>query len=332
VRDIGASAIYVNRTSRWNWGVFGERVPLLSGTARAGFQNVDGQLVYVEEAELFRQTYHQVGALLAYPFSRATRIEFSGALRHIGFSQEIETFFYDPVTGQLLDREVVDLPSADSIRLADVGAALVRDTAAFGATGPILGDRMRLEVTPSFGDLEYTSLTADYRRYVMPVRPVTLAGRALHIGRYGGSGEDDRLLPLFLGYPSLVRGYDADSFEPAECTLVADGSCPEFDNLIGSRLVVLNGEVRAPLVGLFRGDLDYGGIPVEIFAFGDAGIAWTANESPVFFDGPRKWVTSVGAGARVNVMGFAIAEFNAVRPLQRPQQGWMFVFNLRPGF
>jgi hypothetical protein len=40
----------------------------------------------------------------------------------------------------------------------------------------------------------------------------------------------------------------------------------------------------------------------------------------------------VGGGARVNLFGFAIAEFNLARPLQRPGRGWLFVFNLRPGF
>lgn len=332
VKDIGASVMYVNRTSRWNWGLFGERVPLLSGSARSGFADVDGQTYYIEETDLFRQTYHQLGALIAYPFSRATRIEFTGAGRHIGFSREVETLYYDPFTGNFLDRQVQQLDSADSLLLADFSAAVIRDTAAFGATSPILGDRMRLEVQPTVGDLRYTNVTLDYRRYVMPIRPFTFAGRALHIGRYGGSGEDERLLPLFLGYPSLVRGYDAGTFRPVECTVVPGGGCPEFDQLIGSRLLVFNGEVRAPLVGAFTGDLEYGGIPVEIFAFGDAGLAWTASEESVLTGGPRDWVTSVGFGARANAFGFAIVELNVAKPIQRPEQGWMFVFNFRPGF
>ena len=35
---------------------------------------------------------------------------------------------------------------------------------------------------------------ADYRRYVMPVRPLTFAFRGLHYGRYGSGGEDSRLV------------------------------------------------------------------------------------------------------------------------------------------
>ena len=112
----------------------------------------------------------------------------------------------------------------------------------------------------------------------------------------------------------------------------ASGSCVEFDRLIGSRIMVFNAEARVPVVGLFTGKLDYGPVPAELFAFFDSGVAWNRSESPSFVGGNRTWVKSVGGGARVNAMGFAILEFYLVRPLDRPGRGWMFVFNLRPGF
>jgi hypothetical protein len=177
-----------------------------------------------------------------------------------------------------------------------------------------------------------TTASLDFRQYVMPVRPLTLAVRGLHLGRYGSGGEDSRLYPLFLGYPSLVRGYDSGSFQASECTITSDGSCPEFDRLIGSRVLVFNGEARVPLFGLFSGNLDYGPIPAELFGFFDAGVAWTRADRPSFADGSRPWVTSAGFGARVNLFGYAVGEFNAARALDRPGTGWQFVFNLRPGF
>jgi hypothetical protein len=191
---------------------------------------------------------------------------------------------------------------------------------------------MRLEVSPTFGDLRMTNLMADYRQYAMPVRPVSFAGRLLHAGRYGRDAEDTRLTPLFLGYPTLVRGYDVNSFEAGECTFAADGSCQELDRLFGTRLLVFNGEMRVPIGGLFTGQLDYGPIPVELFGFLDAGVAWTAAERPSFAGGSRDWISSVGAGARVNLLGYVIGEFNFARPLQREGRGWRFVFNLRPAF
>jgi hypothetical protein len=291
--------------------------------------------VYVEQVQLFRTTSSQGGALVAYPLSRVTRLEFGGAVRHIGFTREVQTAIYDPFTGRLLASERQDLPGEDGLNLFDTAAALVRDTSAFGATSPIRGERFRVEYAPTFGDLRLNNITADYRRYAMPVRPVTLAGRLLHLGRYGGSSDDERLTPLFLGYPELVRGYDPGSFEASECTPSADGSCAEFDRLLGSRLLIANAEIRAPLVGLFKGRLDYGPLPVEVFGFLDSGVAWSQGErppAPGSTNGIRRWITSVGAGARVNLFGFAIGEFNLVKPINRPQQGWMFVFNFRPGF
>ena len=83
-----------------------------------------------------------------------------------------------------------------------------------------------------------------------------------------------------------------------------------------------------PIGGFFTGNLDYGPIPTEVFGFYDAGVAWNRADRPQFLDGTRKWVSSVGVGARVNVFGYAVAEFNLARALDRPGRGWQFVFNL----
>ena len=330
-KDVAVNANYLNRAYRWNWGVYAQRLPLVSGAISTGFAQQNGQTVFVQQTELLRQTFTEAGVMAQYPFSRATRFEVSASGSNIGFDDELRTQAAD-LNGNLIFDQTEQLGAPASLRIAQVGAALVRDTAVFGGTSPILGERFRLEAQPSFGDLRLVNLTADFRRYVMPFRPVTFAGRLLHFGRYGGSAEDNRLVPLYLGYPTLVRGYDVNSFTPSDCTPNALSTCPEFDRLIGSRVLVLNGEVRAPLMGLFTGRLDYGPLPVEVFGFADSGVAWTAVDKPKFAGGSRPWVTSVGAGARVNVFGYLVAEFNLARPLDRLQQGWTFVFNLQPGF
>jgi len=332
VRDISGAVNYLNRSHRWNWGLYGEHVPVLQGSAGNGLFNNNGQVVYVEQTQLYRQTYSQVGALLAYPFSRGLRAEFSSGYRHIGFSNETRTRIYDYNTGQLISDEKIDLPAEESLNLVDVSTALIHDVAAMGPVGPIVGDRFRFEISPTFGDLNITNITLDYRRYVMPIKPITIAGRIIHAGRYGISAEDERLVPYFLGYSTLVRGYDPNSFQATECSITLVGNCPEFDRLVGSRMIVTNLEVRAPAVGLFTGNMDYGPVPVELFGFYDGGVAWNKHESPQFTGGTRNWVGSVGVGARVNVMGFMITEFNLARPLQRAGRGWMFVFNIRPSF
>jgi outer membrane protein assembly factor BamA len=175
---------------------------------------------------------------------------------------------------------------------------------------------------------------ADYRRYFMPVPFYTIAGRVMHYGRYGSGANDPRLSPLFLGYPNLVRGYDVGSFQAADCLPAAVGACPAFDQLLGSRLLVGNLEFRFPLLRPFGASQRmYGPIPVEVALFADAGVAWDRNDKPQIFGGTRDAVGSAGVAFRVNLLGFAVGEFDIIRPFQRPgERGWTFQFNLLPGF
>jgi Tol biopolymer transport system component len=332
VRDVAGRLAYLNQTSRWNWGGAVQRVPLRTGSFQQGLTEIDGQTVLVEQREIFRQIDTEISGIAEYPFSRASRLEFSGGLRRIGFDREVTTQFISPRTGALLDEQTRDLETAPAINLGQASMAFVYDNAALGPTSPLLGTRSRLELTPTIGDLRWTELLLDYRRYFSPVTPITIAGRALHFGRYGGGADDPRLPPLFVGYPNLVRGYDVDSFTLSECRADARFECPVFDQLLGTRLAVANLEVRAPIPGLLTGEVDYWPLPLEVFAFGDTGVAWDRGDDPSFLGGSRELVSSVGAGVRANVFGYLVTEFNAVRPLDRDGRGWMFVFNIRPGF
>jgi outer membrane protein assembly factor BamA len=174
---------------------------------------------------------------------------------------------------------------------------------------------------------------ADYRRYVMPVPFYTIAMRALHYGRYGGGGDDAALFPLFLGYPEMVRGYDAGTFGPDDCAPTAASACPVFDRLSGSRLLVGNLEFRFPLLRPFGASPRmYGPLPVELALFADGGVAWNGGDKPALFGGSRAGVGSAGLAFRVSLMGFAVGQFSFAHPFQRPGHGWVFQFNLSPGF
>jgi outer membrane protein assembly factor BamA len=166
----------------------------------------------------------------------------------------------------------------------------------------------------------------------MPVRPFTFALRGLFYGRYGQDAGDGRLPTLYLGYPGLVRGYDSGSFESGECGVQTNGSCPAFDRLIGSRVAIASAEFRFPLWGAFKRDQFYGPLPVEVGVFGDVGTAWGSNSRTFTTRSDREPVASAGVLARVNVLGFAVAEIDYVRPLNRPGRGWLWQFNLIPGF
>jgi Tol biopolymer transport system component len=323
---------YLNRKSRWNWGGVVEQIPYVTGGFGERLDTVDGEPVLVQQIQRFNQIQRQVAGIVAYPFSSVKRLEITSGLRQVSYNRRIDERTISLATGRLISEERRELAAPDSVMLAETSAALVLDTSLSGPTGPILGRRYRFEVAPTVGDLSFTSLLADFRQYIMPVKPITLAGRLLHYGRYGSASEDSRLTPLYLGYPQLVRGYNFNSFRVGECVADGDSSCPAFDRLIGSRLLVANAEVRFPVLGLFKRDFEYGRVPVEGLIFGDAGVAWTRDDRPEFAGGHRDVVRSVGAGVRVNVLGFAIVELDAVRPLDRPGRGWMFAFNFLPGF
>jgi hypothetical protein len=236
------------------------------------------------------------------------------------------------VFGNQLSQNRTDLASFPTLNLGQASAALVYDTSISGITSPIRGSRYRFELSQSAGSLTYTGTLLDYRTYVMPFRPYTFALRGMYFGRYGRDAEDQRLPTLYLGYPGLVRGYDPGSIEAGECGAQVNGSCPTFDRMIGSRVAIANAELRVPLWGMFGGDRFYGPLPVEIGVFGDTGVAWGSSTRPTFAGGDQKPVSSVGAVMRINLLGFAVAEIDYVRPFDRPGRGWMWQFNLMPGF
>ena len=89
---------------------------------------------------------------------------------------------------------------------------------------------------------------------------------------------------------------------------------------------------RFPLLGVWTGRYHYGPIPIEGFLFSDAGVAWTSTIRPSFAGGVRDVVRSAGAGVRVNAFGYAIVELAMARPFDRTRKGWVFSFNLRPGY
>jgi Tol biopolymer transport system component len=345
LKNTAAQVMYFNQAHRWNWGVVGGQIPYLSGGFQSGFGTIGNEPAQIEQTVLFRQTEQSVGGIVAYPFSRAQRVEFQGGVTRISFDQIVETTAFSLNTGNLLINDSTTTSIGDPLSLANTSAALVYDTSNFGATSPVQGQRYRLEAAPTFGSINYTTLMADYRRYFMPVSFYTVAARVLHYGRYGSGSDDTRLYPLFIGYPNLVRGYDVGTFNTQDCTPNAVSSCPEFDRLQGSRLLVANLEFRFPLLRPFGATQRmYGPVPVEVAFFADAGWAWNnlqqvaiatsilgASQVPHPFNW-RDGVASAGVALRVNLFGYAVGQFDFAHPFQRPGSGWLFQFNLSPGF
>jgi Tol biopolymer transport system component len=323
---------YQNQTHRWNWGTSVQQVPYLSGGLSSAVGIVNGGPVQVDQLTVIRQTNRGVTGLAAYPFTAARRVEFSSSYQQVTFGAEVRTTVSSLYTGEVLRNDTQNQTLADTLHLANAGAAMVFDTSLFGATSPVAGRRYRLEVTPTAGSIFFTGVLADYRRYFTPAPFYTIATRVLHYGRYGSGAEDYRLPPLFIGYPQLVRGYDLGSFDATECRPNASSACPVFDRLQGSRMLVGNVELRFPLLRPFGvTQRMYGPVPIEVALFADGGTAWTSTEAPAARQ-QRAPVTSTGITLRVNLFGFAVGQFDMARPLQRPGRGWLFEFSLAPGF
>jgi outer membrane protein assembly factor BamA len=283
---------------------------------------------------IFRQTERSAAALVAYPLNRAQRLEFQAGVSNVSFDRIVRRQVVSLVTEELLSDDTEETELQNDLTAATPSAALVFDTSNFGPTSPVQGQRYRFEASPTFGNVNFTGVLADYRRYFMPAPFYTIAGRVMHYGRYGEDSDDNRLFPLYIGYPSLVRGYDVNTFEPRECVPNPFSDCPALDRLEGSRVLVGNLELRFPLLRPFGFKQNmYGPIPTEVALFADYGVAWYRGRGPAYFGGggSDNGVSSIGAAVRVNLFGF-ITQFSFAKPFQRPERSWIFQWSFVPGF
>ena len=329
--DLGAEVEYRNRRHRWNWATSAAVLPYRLGYWVQQRDPVTGHVLLSEVIE--RQISRGAFGIAAYPLSTATRLEFSGGGRSLSFTREARVRVYDGESGNLLERLETSETLADPLHLAETSVALIHDTSFFGATGPIYGARFRLEIGQTLGTLRYSSLLLDWRRYFMVKRPVTIAVRGLHFGRYGADAEHPQLVDLYAGYPEFIHGYGYESFAVANCSVgQVVQECQVLDTLVGSRMLVGNIEARLPLMSIFTGRLEYGRVPIDVGGFFDAGLTWTNASRPSFAGGSRDLLRSAGAFARVNVFGLMVAEIAASRPLDRPIAGWQWQLGIRQGF
>ena len=289
--DLGAELLYVSRRHRWNWV-----------TSIGVSPYVIGYISRIDTADAITVREVTQRQICKCATGAATlSVQLLDAARGRGLRADAVVRERRPHVGvrsgdaRAAERDV----RADRAR----GTAVSRrrqhrarpDTTYFGATAPIMGIRSRFEIGFSKGSLRYQTLLLDWRRYYMPLGPVTIAVRGLHFGRYGVDSDNPRLIELYVGYPEFVHGYGVGSFSAAECPSVGGrAECAVFDKLIGSRMVVANVEVRAPLRSLFTGQLEYGRLPIDVAAFFDMGVAWTRTSVPT---SPAGRATSSAASA-----------------------------------
>jgi Tol biopolymer transport system component len=355
VKDFGGALYYQNLKRRWNWLAGVEHTPYLSGGSF-----IDGNspncpdICYYQVLQRIFQTQGQMS--IQYPFSTTKRIEFGVGTTRIAWEQQLDSLVYDPSGIAVVGRGTSYGSPRDPIYYSQATAALVGDNA-FGAfTSPISGRRYRFEIAPTIGTVRFTGARADYRRYYFN-RPLTLAMRGLHYGRYGRDADNpQQLSPMYLGDETLIRGYGYTSIGLGECSAGGNTSsrCPVFERLFGSRLAAANIELRIPVFGTSSfGLLNFPYLPLEVSPFVDAGVAWTGDQRPEMkFDiygnnepacpnasstiytpcAQRIPVFSTGISFRFNVLGYMILETYVAKPFQRPTKNYVWGIQIAPGW
>src|SRR5712692_7181836 len=166
ISDFAALVGYANRKRRLNWSIGAEQIPFIVGGIGSDCGYSTGPTCQ-QQIERFKQTNRDLTGFVAYPFNRSDRVEFSAGLEQITFAHEIRTLtFNNNFPYDQRGDSTAHLPVHANLNLGVTTAAAVHDNAYFGATGPILGSRWRLEVTPTFGSLQFVTALGDYRKYI----------------------------------------------------------------------------------------------------------------------------------------------------------------------
>ncbi|MBI4056183.1 MAG: PD40 domain-containing protein [Elusimicrobia bacterium] len=196
---------YQNNEHRTAWGA------TLFQVGRIFANSFDGPI----GPEIRDVVYRGVEGFVNYPLSRFKRVQMAAE----GVQVSSEYLVQNP-NGSLSIRHTKPryyfLPSG----------AYVYDNARGNLLGAHAGTRYQLEVGQALGDLEFTRVSADFRRYTPLTQDFVLAFRAVGAAI---EGRDPQL--MFIGGPHTLPGYD-------------------YGTVFGSRVGFVNGELRFPLIPL----------------------------------------------------------------------------------
>jgi hypothetical protein len=324
VYDFGGMVGYMNRKHQLDWGASVSHVPYLR--MGLGYNDTSfisrGDTIDVRDVQLnyLRMFEDQISVFAFYPLSITQRFEAS--VSHAWYYYRLDRYhtYYQAGTpfaiGQ--ERERVEEQEPDGFNLQQASLAFVTDNSYFGFTSPLRGGRSRFEIGKYFGRLKFYSALADYRKYIF-LKPAAFAFRLMHRGRYGATGQNNLMYPLYIGYPWYVRGYYGRSSQNLQ---QLGGQFVDYNNMMGTRMVLGNVEFRLPFSGPERLALISSKYFItELAFFFDGGVAWIEGEEPVLKWQPdgndeRIPIFSTGASVRVNLFGAMILEPYAAIPFQ----------------
>ncbi|MFN2457813.1 MAG: DPP IV N-terminal domain-containing protein [Chitinophagaceae bacterium] len=344
IYDIGGQFAYINQKSRINWGLAVSHIPYLSGAERLSLDtltNSDGDSLAVVNysLDLLRTFEDQLSVFAAYPFSQIRRVEVGGSYARYYYRLDRYSDYYgysnpnDPYSYYFVGNDKTKQPVPEGFSFGQAYVAYVGDNSNFGVASPLSGHRFRFEAGQYLGVVNMSSLLGDYRRYFR-MAPVTLATRNMYIGRFGRDASSGVLPPLYVGYPSLVRGYDAKMFADDN-----SATSLSINDLVGSQMYVGNVELRYPLTGPERlSGVKSRFLMTELNLFTDGGIAWGnvnafGTRGGNLLQKNSKFVLSSGVSLRVNVFGYLVVEPYLAVPWQNGGfSNTSFGLNFIPGW
>jgi hypothetical protein len=355
IYDFGGQVVYINQEGRWNLGVGASHIPYQSGTFSSALStlNYNNQTVpvYEERTDIIRTFEDAVQGFASYPLSRSLRAEVGTGAAYYSYRIDRYSTYYPYTTitvngvDQIVIGNAIDFKKhkvsreqfktetgfdLKSFQIYHVNTALVGDNSYFGIAAPLNGYRYRLDATYNFGTYTFFAPTIDLRKYVR-TEPVTFAARLYGYGRFGDNATN--LYPLYVGYPFLIRGYEAQSFYNSQ-NVTTNGFT--IDQLSGNRIAVANFEVRLPFTGpeklaVIKSKFLFS----DLNLFFDAGLAWNKGNEIKFQKGPdvvgtdpttgstlyntnqRVPALSAGISLRVNIFGYFVLEPYYAFPFNR---------------
>jgi hypothetical protein len=223
---------------------------------------------------------------------------------------------------------------------SSINMAIVGDNSYNGLTSPLSGYKYRVGVEKYFGADNYISTTFDARYYHW-LKPFSFAVRGMSYFRF--EQEVNSVYPVYIGQMGLVRGYNY----VFSSNYVLDNNDIYFDQLLGSKLLMGNFEIRLPFTGIERLSLIKSRyFYSDLAVFFDIGVAF--DEFRHFSEGEEilvrdefgfpqligvkpKIAKSAGVALRVNLFGAMIIEPYFAYPFEKNSR-FIFGLNFMPGF
>lgn len=320
--------------NRMNFGVSFQQFPFFRFLGRR-FGEIPEEGGGAGEFNVFqRDQWRQVAVNASYPISQFARVDFGLAAASIATDSVFQGIESRNLRGFTIE---LDGPTKTFVRPS---VAYVFDNSLPGFTGRLAGRRWRLAATPALGEINLADLVADFRNYIPLPGPFTLANRFLSFNRLSlNADKDARDYEFAWGGPYFLRGYDfgSYSFEECEASQVPSSNqfCPAQEQLIGSSILLLNSEIRFPILNSFLMNwLPLNFPPIDGSVFFDVGVAFTPGLTTLVFDRKpqqdptffREPLTSYGLGLRMNLF-FAILRLDYTIAPSRHRDGvWSLSF------